>query len=373
MTHMKTPQYRSNLQELLEEEKQKHRDLSGQAEQLHSVCQTHKDKIKGLFQTKLDELGVKALTVEDLLQAQKEISAHNRQLKEQTKQLERDMALLRDHSLLLLKSRCEELKLDWGSLCLENLLKEKQVLRRQISEKQRHCLELQISIVELEKTQRQQELLQLKSYSPCHGSPYRKNMDSRSSMDMDPSKHGLCSIPAFNGISMEINGTSLPCFDRTNTKGELLSRYLPISPYHEMAPAISDARQRQLSSSYALPDYTRFSPAKIALRRHLNQDPNAHLRGPGLNMHRELGGVYSPLGAKLNCPSPNACDAQNKGFERSKERSPSVQGDSGIKSLPISIPLSTVHPSKLPVSIPLASVVLPSRVERLVSTSSVEV
>lgn len=45
------------------------------------------------------KLGVKALTVEDLLQAQKEISAHNRQLKEQTKQIERDMALLRDESL----------------------------------------------------------------------------------------------------------------------------------------------------------------------------------------------------------------------------------------------------------------------------------
>lgn len=50
------------------------------------------------------QLGVKALTVEDLLQAQKEISAHNRQLKEQTKQLERDMALLRDHSLLLVRT-----------------------------------------------------------------------------------------------------------------------------------------------------------------------------------------------------------------------------------------------------------------------------
>lgn len=50
-----------------------------------------------------EQLGVKALTVEDLLQAQKEISAHNLQLKEQTKQLERDMALLRDHSLLLVR------------------------------------------------------------------------------------------------------------------------------------------------------------------------------------------------------------------------------------------------------------------------------
>lgn len=45
---------------------------------------------------------------------------------------------------LQLKSRCEELKLDWGTLCLESLLKEKQALRRQISEKQRHCLELQV-------------------------------------------------------------------------------------------------------------------------------------------------------------------------------------------------------------------------------------
>ncbi|XP_070816712.1 histone-lysine N-methyltransferase, H3 lysine-79 specific isoform X1 [Chaetodon trifascialis] len=375
MAHMKTPQYRSNLQQLLEQEKQKHRDLSGQAEQLHSVCQSHKDKIKGLFQTKLDELGVKALTVEDLLQAQKEISAHNRQLKEQTKQLERDMALLRDHSLLLLKSRCEELKLDWGSLCLESLLKEKQALRRQISEKQRHCLELQISIVELEKSQRQQELLQLKSYSPCDGSPYRKSLESRSSADMDSSKLGLSSAPALNGVSPElsINGTSSPCFDRTNTKGELLSRYLPISPDHEIVPATPDARQRQQNSSYALPDYTRFSPAKIALRRHLNQDPtaSAHVRGPGLTAHRELGGVNSPLGAKQNCSSPNSCDTQNKSSERGgKERSPSVQGDNSITSLPISIPLSTVHPSKLPVSIPLASVVLPSRAERLRSTPS---
>ncbi|KAF1385836.1 hypothetical protein PFLUV_G00111890 [Perca fluviatilis] len=375
MTHMKTPQYRSNLQQLLEQEKQKHRDLSGQAEQLHSVCQSHKDKIKGLFQTKLDELGVKALTVEDLLQAQTEISAHNHQLKEQTKQLERDMALLRDHSLLLLKSRCEELKLDWGSLCLESLLKEKQALRRQISEKQRHCLELQISIVELEKSQRQQELLHLKSYSPCDGSPYRKSLESRSSTDLDSSKLGLSSAPALNGISpdLSINGTSSPCFDRANTKGELLSRYLPISPDHEILPTIPDVRQRQQSSSYALPDYTRFSPAKIALRRHLNQDPtaSAHLRGPGLTAHREFGGVNSPLGAKMNCPSPNAADAQNKGFERGgKERSPSVQGDNSITSLPISIPLSTVHPSKLPVSIPLASVVLPSRAERLRSTPS---
>ncbi|XP_028299270.1 histone-lysine N-methyltransferase, H3 lysine-79 specific isoform X2 [Gouania willdenowi] len=374
MAYMKTPQYHSNLQQLLEQEKQKHRDLSGQAEQLHSVCQSHKEKIKGLFQAKLDELGVKALTVEDLLQAQKEISAHNRQLKEQTKQLEREMALLRDHSLLLLKSRCEELKLDWGSLCLESLLKEKQALRRQISEKQRHCLELQISIVELEKSQRQQELLQLKSYSPCGDSPYRKCLESRSSGDIDSSKLGLSSTPVLNGVGSEasMNGIGSPGFEHTTLKGELLSRYLPISPDHEIASSTSDARQRQQCSSHALPDYTRFSPAKIALRRHLNQDSttSAHLRGPSIATYRESGVSNLPPGVKQNCPSPNTSDAPKTSERGGKERSPSVQGDNSITSLPISIPLSTVHPSKLPVSIPLASVVLPSRAERLRSTPS---
>ena len=73
----------------------------------HCVCGLYMMCVCG------DQLGVKALTVEDLLQAQKEISAHNRQLKEQTKQLERDMALLRDHSLLLVSAQ--------GLLCCCNL------------------------------------------------------------------------------------------------------------------------------------------------------------------------------------------------------------------------------------------------------------
>lgn len=152
--------------------------------------------------------------------------------------------------------------------------------------------------MELEKSQRQQELLQLKSYSPCDGSPYRKTLESRSSTDMD-SKLSLSSAPAVNGGGPElsVNGTSSPCFDRTNTKGEVLSRYLPISPDHEIAPPASDTRLRQQNSSYALPDYTRFSPAKIALRRHLNQDPNASssLRGPGPLTHRSAASTINTL------------------------------------------------------------------------------
>ncbi|XP_051977246.1 histone-lysine N-methyltransferase, H3 lysine-79 specific isoform X2 [Xyrauchen texanus] len=384
MAYIKTPQYQTNLQQALEQEKIRHTELSGQAQQLLSACHTHKERIRDLFQFKLEELGVKAVTAEDLVQAQKEITSHNMQLREQTKQLERDMAELRDQSLVLLKARCEELKLDWGSLCLETLLKEKAALRKQISEKQRHCLELQISIVELEKSQRQQELLQLKSsYSPCEVSPYRKALpgpEHRPTLDHYTPKVTPQPSAGLNGLSPELsmNGTASPGYERCGGAGigknELLIRYLPISPDHEIVPPTPDSRTRQLGQP--LPDYTRFSPAKIALRRHLNQDSAAnHFRALG-NIHRgDIGVVSSPtLGLKQACPSPHLSDIQQtttlKSTDRAdKEKSTAAPGDT-ITSLPISIPLSTVHPCKLPVSIPLASVVLPNRAERLMNTPS---
>lgn len=47
------------------------------------------------------QLGVKALTYNDLIQAQKEISAHNQQLREQTEQLEKGNRSWRSQSLRL--------------------------------------------------------------------------------------------------------------------------------------------------------------------------------------------------------------------------------------------------------------------------------
>lgn len=82
----------------------------------------------------------------------------------------------------------------------------------------------------------------------------------------------------------------------------------------------------------------------------------------------DTGAVSSPtLGLKHSCSSPSSAEIQATTTPKStdKEKSPVAPGDT-ITSLPISIPLSTVHPSKLPVSIPLASVVLPNRAERLV-------
>ncbi|OXB70933.1 UNVERIFIED_CONTAM: hypothetical protein H355_012427 [Colinus virginianus] len=364
MAYMKTPQYKASLQQLLEQEK----------------------------------LGVKALTYNDLIQAQKEISAHNQQLKEQTKQLEKDNSELRNQSLQLLKARCEELKLDWSTLSLENLLKEKQALKNQISEKQKHCLELQISIVELEKSQRQQELMQLKSYTPSdetlsvqlrnktHLSRDPEAEHSRFQLELECSKFPM---PHVNGMSPELsmNGHATPyeihnTFSRPSSK-QNTPQYVTSHLDQEIVPCTPNHSRQKADrmASLSLPDYTRFSPAKIALRRHLNQDHAVNGKATTSEIQRadhvkENGLTYpSPgisNGIKLSPQEtrPSSPAALPIAGEKVLRERTSVNNGETITSLPISIPLSTVQPNKLPVSIPLASVVLPSRVEKVRSTPS---
>ncbi|XP_062968626.1 histone-lysine N-methyltransferase, H3 lysine-79 specific isoform X1 [Cynocephalus volans] len=405
LAYTKTPQYKANLQQLLDQEKEKNAQLLGTAQQLFSHCQAQKEEIRRLFQQKLDELGVKALTYNDLIQAQKEISAHNQQLREQSEQLEKDNCELRSQSLQLLKARCEELKLDWSTLSLEKLLKEKQALKSQISEKQRHCLELQISIVELEKSQRQQELLHLKSCVPPDDSlslHLRGKGSLGRELEAEPGRLHLeldCakfSLPHLNSMSPELSmnghaagyelcGTSSRPSSKQNTPQYLASpvdqEVVPCTPSH-------NGRQRlDKLSSLALPDYTRLSPAKIVLRRHLSQDHAGSSKVAASELHpradhiKENGLPYQSPGLSnsvklspqdLRPPSPGALQmAAEKSSEKGlRERAHGSSGET-ITSLPISIPLSTVQPNKLPVSIPLASVVLPSRAEKRSTPSPV--
>ncbi|NXK92747.1 DOT1L protein, partial [Formicarius rufipectus] len=398
MAYMKTPQYKANLQQLLEQEKEKNAQLLGTAQQLFTHCQAQKEEIKRLFQQKLDELGVKALTYNDLIQAQKEISAHNQQLKEQTKQLEKDNSELRNQSLQLLKARCEELKLDWSTLSLENLLKEKQALKNQISEKQKHCLELQISIVELEKSQRRQELLQLKSYTPPEEPPPAQP-PGRAAPSREPevelgrfAPELDCSRFPLNGMSPELsmNGHAAP-YELQHALGRPCSKqntpqYPPCPPEQDVVPCTpGHGRTRaDRAAGIALPDYTRYSPAKIALRRHLNQDHGGNGKVTASEMQRaehvKENGLTYPTpgianGIKLSPQetrpsSPTALPSAGEKVRAVLRERTSVSNGETITSLPISIPLSTVQPNKLPVSIPLASVVLPSRVEKVRSTPS---
>ncbi|XP_074060732.1 histone-lysine N-methyltransferase, H3 lysine-79 specific isoform X4 [Macrotis lagotis] len=404
LAYMKTPQYKANLQQMVEQEKEKNTQLLGTAQQLFSHCQAQKEEIKRLFQQKLDELGVKALTYNDLIQAQKEISAHNQQLKEQTKQLESDNSELRNQSLQLLKARCEELKLDWSTLSLENLLKEKQALKNQISEKQKHCLELQISIVELEKSQRQQELLQLKSYAPTDEA-LSVHLRSKSSfsreLETDPARFQLelecskLSLPHVSSMSPELsmNGHAANyeihnMLSRPSSK-QNTPQYLTSHLDQEIVPCTPIHNNRQKAdklSSLSLPDYTRYSPAKLALRRHLNQDHVVHGKATTNEIHhrvehaKENGLTYqspamsnglklSPQETRPSSPSALQIAGEKSSDKVLKERAYASNGET-ITSLPISIPLSTVQPNKLPVSIPLASVVLPSRAEKVRNTPS---
>ncbi|XP_053436929.1 histone-lysine N-methyltransferase, H3 lysine-79 specific isoform X2 [Nycticebus coucang] len=404
LAYTKTPQYKANLQQLLDQEKEKNVQLLGTAQQLLSHCQAQKEEIRRLFQQKLDELGVKALTYNDLIQAQKEISAHNQQLREQSEQLEKDNSQLRNQSLQLLKARCEELKLDWATLSLETLLKEKQALRSQISEKQRHCLELQISIVELEKSQRQQELLQLKSCVPPDDtlSTHLRGKGTLSrDLEADPGRLHLeldCakfSLPHFSSMSPELsmNGHATSyelcgALSRPSSK-QNTPQYLASPLDQEVVPCTPSHGGRlrpEKLSGLAVPDYTRLSPAKIVLRRHLSQDHTASSKAATSELHpraehtKENGLPYQSPGTSNSMklspqdprpPSPGALQlAGEKNSEKGlKERAYGSSGEA-ITSLPVSIPLSTVQPSKLPVSIPLASVVLPSRAERVRSTPS---
>lgn len=401
LAYTKTPQYKAGLQQLLLQEKEKKAQLVGTARQLLSHCQAQKEEIRRLFQQKLDELGVKALTYDDLIQAQKEISAHNQQLREQSEQLERDTRQLRSQSLQLLKARCEELKLDWATLSLEKLLKEKQALRSQISEKQRRCLELQISIVELEKSQRQQELLQLKScVPPDDAAPL--HLRGKGTLGREPEADPgldcakLC-LPHLSSVSPELsmNGHAAAyelcgALSRPPSKqstpqylaSPLDQEVVPCTPGHSGRPRLDKL------SALALPECARLSPASTLLRRHPGQDPSGPGRPaagepPSRAEHAKENGVAYPSpgppgSTKLSPqdprppPSPGAMPlVGEKSSEKGvRERAYGSGGDT-ITSLPISIPLSTVQPNKLPVSIPLASVVLPSRAEKRSSPSPV--
>ncbi|XP_071066110.1 histone-lysine N-methyltransferase, H3 lysine-79 specific isoform X3 [Dasypus novemcinctus] len=404
LAYTKTPQYKANLQQLLDQEKEKNAQLRGTAQQLSSHCQAQREEVRRLFQQKLDELGVKALTYGDLLQAQTAISAHNQRLREQAEQLEKDTRELRARSLQLLRARCEELKLDWATLSLENLVKEKQALKSQISEKQRHCLELQISIVELEKSQRQQELLQLKSCVPPDDG-MSTHLRARSALGREPEAEpgrahpeldcAKAALPPFSSLSPELSmnghatayelcgapGRPPP---RLSTPQHLASPLgpdvVPCTPSHGSRPRPDKV------SGLSLPDYTRLSPAKIVLRRHLGQDhaaggkaapgellPRAeHAKEHGLPCQSASiahGLKLSPQDLRPSSPAAFQVPGE-KGSEKALRERPYGGGGEPITSLPVSIPLSTVQPNKLPVSIPLASVVLPSRAERARSTPS---
>lgn len=144
--------------------------------------------------------------------------------------------------------------------------------------------------MELEKSQRQQELLQLKSCVPPDDGlplPLRGKGALGRELEAEPGRLPLeldcskLSLPHFSSMSPELsmNGhaagyefcsaLSRPS-SKQNTPQYLASpldqEVVPCTPSHGSRPRLEKL------SGLALPDYTRLSPAKLVLRRHLSQD-----------------------------------------------------------------------------------------------------
>lgn len=151
-------------------------------------------------------------------------------------------------------------------------------------------LALQISIVELEKSQRQQELLQLKSCVPpdeALSAHLRGKGALGRELEADPSRLHLdldCSkfsLPHFSSASPELsmNGHAAnyelcSALSRPSSK-QNTPQYLASPLDQEVVPCTPSHSSRsrlEKMSGLALPDYTRLSPAKLVLRRHLSQD-----------------------------------------------------------------------------------------------------
>uniref|UniRef100_G3SR09 Histone-lysine N-methyltransferase, H3 lysine-79 specific n=1 Tax=Loxodonta africana TaxID=9785 RepID=G3SR09_LOXAF len=404
LAYTKTPQYKANLQLLLDQEKVTRLHLARVAWQLSGLGQAQTEEGRKRAQNTLCSAALTMQISTKLLPARRKPKSHRARWAASSTGHSGPGPKFRSAGMPLLKARCEELKLDWPTLSLEKLLKEKQALKSQISEKQRRCLELQISIVELEKSQRQQELLQLKSSVPADDALAvhlrGKGVLSREP-EPDPGRLHLeldCakfSLPPFSSLSPELsmNGhaagyelystLSRPA-SKQNTPQYLASaldqEVVPCTPSHGGRPRLDKL------ASLALPDYTRLSPAKIVLRRHLSQDPAANGKVATSELHpraehakengltRQSPGISSSITLSPQDPQPVSPVALQmtgeKGSEKGLKERPYGSSSETITSLPVSIPLSTVQPNKLPVSIPLASVVLPSRAERVRSTPS---
>lgn len=161
----------------------------------------------------------------------------------------------------------------------------------------------QISIVELEKSQRQQELLQLKSCVPpdeAVAMHLRGKGGLGRELEVEPSRLHLeldCSkfsLPPFSSLSPELSvnghaagyelcGTLSRPPSKQNTPQDLASvldqEVVPCTPSHGSRPRLDKL------SGLASPDYTRLSPAKLVLRRHLSQDHAAGSKAATSELH----------------------------------------------------------------------------------------
>uniref|UniRef100_UPI00358DF8A1 histone-lysine N-methyltransferase, H3 lysine-79 specific isoform X2 n=1 Tax=Myxine glutinosa TaxID=7769 RepID=UPI00358DF8A1 len=357
MSFMRSPQYRSNLQRSLQRERVRRVELLQRMQTVQMQCGQREAELLACFKTRCKQLDVAGLTWREFDDVRREAKERRAQLIHSKEKLQENVAALTQQCKELLVARCKELMLDVESLSEDHLQQELHLLSSKIIENQHKVTELQASIAELESRQDGLSrdgltLLLEPSPSPQSTDVPNQPQSTHSWIPAQPLSQPWLPYTLAPQISAQPWSSALSPELTVHNSTQEIRRALgrPPAPLHgTMALTIKEGVVSLRSEAQAscrgsgrpvddgssdvggldsngggggeMPDYTRISPAKLALRRHLTQDREEVVHQNGLDyQHADF--------------SPNMDVRENSSHQRSGR---------SITSLPISIPLSTVR------------------------------
>ncbi|CAH1243369.1 DOT1L [Branchiostoma lanceolatum] len=327
LAYMRTPDYKQHLQQEIQQEKARQEQLTTKASQLSQQIEQLLGEGKKLLSTRLQELGIKS-AADILTLSQKEV-VRNRELHQKAQQLQQDID----------KLEADNNKKDPNGVTREAVMQEIMAAMAERKRLKKLTTKLETEVATLQKGGSEKD--------PAEHAG--KDQDAETAdgeqkrLANDVSTSASVAMATAKLTSPITGGCESPSPDRS---GGGVGKQLSPHP----------ARQ---GSPLALPDYRRYSPAKLALRKHFSQEPRLasciDLLGPALQREPKEGDRPSPpsqsQGDGAKQPVEGAASYMGGRISPVSPVSPPVAGF----SLPISIPLESVDPPKLPVSIPLAS------------------
>ncbi|XP_066299108.1 histone-lysine N-methyltransferase, H3 lysine-79 specific-like isoform X7 [Branchiostoma lanceolatum] len=327
LAYMRTPDYKQHLQQEIQQEKARQEQLTTKASQLSQQIEQLLGEGKKLLSTRLQELGIKS-AADILTLSQKEV-VRNRELHQKAQQLQQDID----------KLEADNNKKDPNGVTREAVMQEIMAAMAERKRLKKLTTQLETEVATLQKGGSEKD--------PAEHAG--KDQDAETAegeqkrLANDVSTSASVAMATAKLTSPSTGGCESPSPDRS---GGGVGKQLSPHP----------ARQ---GSPLALPDYRRYSPAKLALRKHFSQEPRLasciDLLGPALQREPKEGDRPSPpsqsQGDGAKQPVEGAASYMGGRISPVSPVSPPVAGF----SLPISIPLESVDPPKLPVSIPLAS------------------
>ncbi|XP_078658462.1 uncharacterized protein LOC144903875 isoform X4 [Branchiostoma floridae x Branchiostoma belcheri] len=326
LAYMRTPDYKQQLQQEIQQEKARQEQLTAKAGQLSQQIEQLLGEGKKLLSTRLQELGIKS-AADILTLSQKEV-VRNRELHQKAQQLQQDID----------KLEADNNKKDPNGVTREAVMQEIMAAMAERKRLKKLTNQLETEVATLQKGGSE------KDAAEHAGKGQEETADGEQDIKRltnDVSTTASVAMATSKPTSPMTGGLESPSPERS---GGVVGKQLSPHPARQGSP---------------LPDYRRYSPAKLALRKHFSQEPRlagcVDLLGPALQREPKEGDRPSPPsqgpGDAAKQPVEGAASYMGGRISPVSPVSPPVTGF----SLPISIPLESVDPPKLPVSIPLAS------------------